>query len=35
MRALERRLSDIVHRHLIDDAIKHSVTSPEGNGRRL
>jgi transposase len=30
MRALKRRLSDIVYRHLVDDAITHSVTSPGG-----
>ena len=30
MRALKRRLSDIVYRHLVDDAIAHSVTSPGG-----
>jgi transposase len=30
MRALKRRLSDIVYRHLVDDAIKHSRTSPGG-----
>jgi transposase len=30
MRALKRRLSNIVYRHLVDDAIKHSATSPGG-----
>ncbi len=30
MRALKRRLSDIVYRHLVDDAIAHTVTSPGG-----
>jgi hypothetical protein len=30
MRALKRRLSDIVYRHLVDDAIAHPVTSPGG-----
>ncbi len=30
MRALKRRLSDIVYRHLVDDAITHSATSPGG-----
>jgi len=30
MRALKRRLSDIVYRHLVDDAIAHSATSPGG-----
>jgi transposase len=30
MRALKRRLSDIVYRHLVDDAIAHKVTSPGG-----
>jgi transposase len=30
MRALKRRLSDIVYRHLVDDAVSHSVTSPGG-----
>jgi transposase len=30
MRALKRRLSDIVYRHLLDDAVAHSVTSPGG-----
>jgi len=30
MRALKRRLSDIVYRHLANDAIKHSVSSPGG-----
>ena len=33
MRALKRRLSDIVYRHLVDDAIAHSVTSPGGQRR--
>jgi hypothetical protein len=33
MRALKRRLSDIVYRHLVDDAITHSVTSPGGQRR--
>jgi hypothetical protein len=30
MRALKRRLSDIVFRHMVDDAIAHTVT---GTGR--
>jgi len=30
MRALKRRLSDIVYRHLVDDAAAHMVTSPGG-----
>src|SRR6476620_7930499 len=30
MRCVKRRLSDIVYRHLVDDAITHSVTSPGG-----
>ena len=30
MRALKRRLSDIVYRHLVDDAVAHSATSPGG-----
>jgi transposase len=28
MRALKRRLSDIVFRHMVDDAIAHTVTGP-------
>jgi hypothetical protein len=31
MRALKRRLSDIVYRHMVDDAIAHAVTSPGGH----
>jgi transposase len=31
MRCLKRRLSDIVYRHLVDDAITHSVTGPGGH----
>ena len=30
MRALKRRLSDIVYRPLVDDAITHAVTGPGG-----
>jgi hypothetical protein len=30
MRALKRRLSDIVFRHMVDDAIAHTVTAPGG-----
>jgi len=30
MRALKRRLSNIVYRHLVDDAIRHVATSPGG-----
>jgi transposase len=30
MRCLKRRLSDIVYRHMVDDAIKHAVTDPGG-----
>jgi len=30
MRALKRRLSDIVYRHMVDDAAKHAVTGPGG-----
>jgi transposase len=30
MRCLKRRLSDIVYRHMLDDAVTHTVTSPEG-----
>ena len=30
MRCLKRRLSDIVYRHMIDDAITHAVTGPGG-----
>jgi transposase len=30
MRALKRRLSNIVYRHLVDDAIAHKATSPGG-----
>jgi transposase len=33
MRALKRRLSDIVYRHLLDDAITHAVTGPGGQRR--
>lgn len=31
MRCLKRRLSDIVYRHLVDDAITHSMTGPGGH----
>ena len=31
MRALKRRLSDIVLRHMVDDAIAHTVTGPGGH----
>ncbi len=31
MRALKRRLSDIVYRHMVDDAITHTVTGPGGH----
>jgi transposase len=31
MRALKRRLSDIVYRHMIDDAITTTATGPEGH----
>jgi transposase len=31
MRCLKRRLSDIVYRHMIDDAITHAVTGPGGH----
>jgi transposase len=31
MRALKRRLSDIVFRHMVDDAIAHTVTGPGGH----
>jgi transposase len=30
MRALKRRLSDIVYRHMLDDAIAHTATGPGG-----
>jgi transposase len=30
MRCLKRRLSDIVYRHLVDDAISHATTGPGG-----
>jgi transposase len=30
MRALKRRLSDIVYRHMVDDAAKHMATGPGG-----
>jgi transposase len=30
MRCLKRRLSDIVYRHMISDAITHAVTGPGG-----
>jgi transposase len=30
MRCLKRRLSDIVYRHMIDDAVTHAVTGPGG-----
>jgi hypothetical protein len=32
MRALKRRLSDIVYRHMVDDAITNTVTGPGGHG---
>ncbi len=36
MRCLKRRLSDIVYRHMLDDAIRNSVTGPgEDTGERL
>jgi transposase len=31
MRALKRRLSDIVYRHMVNDAITHTVTGPGGH----
>ena len=31
MRCLKRRLSDIVYRHMLDDAIPHGVTGPGGH----
>ena len=31
MRSLKRRLSDIVYRHLLDDALKHAATGPGGH----
>jgi transposase len=31
MRALKRRLSDVVFRHMVDDAIAHTVTGPGGH----
>ena len=31
MRCLKRRLSDIVYRHMVDDAIAHAVTGPGGH----
>jgi transposase len=31
MRCLKRRLSDIVYRHMLDDAITHAVTGPGGH----
>jgi transposase len=31
MRSLKRRLSDIVYRHMVDDAITHAVTGPGGH----
>ena len=34
MRALKRRLSDIVYRHMIDDAITNTVTAREDTGKR-
>jgi hypothetical protein len=30
MRCLKRRLSDIVYRHMVDDAFKPAATGPEG-----
>jgi transposase len=30
MRCVKRRLSDIVYRHMLDDAVTHTVTSPGG-----
>ena len=30
MRCVKRRLSDIVYRHMVDDAIRHTVTGPGG-----
>jgi transposase len=30
MRSLKRRLSDLVYRHLVDDAISHATTGPRG-----
>jgi transposase len=36
MRCLKRRLSDIVYRHLVDDAITHALTGPgRATGKRL
>ena len=39
MRALKRRLSDIVYRTMLDDALGHSLTGrrtgPGDNGKRL
>lgn len=34
MRALKRRLSDIVFRHMVDDAIAHTVTATLGSDMR-
>jgi transposase len=31
MRALKRRLSDVVYRHMVNDAITHAVTGPGGH----
>jgi transposase len=31
MRCLKRRLSDIIYRHMLDDAIKHAMTGPGGH----
>jgi len=31
MRSLKRRLSDIVYRHMLNDAITHTVTGPGGH----
>jgi transposase len=31
MRCLKRRLSDVVYRHMLDDAIRNSVTGPGGH----
>jgi transposase len=31
MRCLKRRLSDIVYRHMVNEAIAHAVTGPGGH----
>ena len=35
IRCLKRRTSDIVYRHMLNDAITHAVTGPGGTGERL